>query len=185
MWVGIILSVIGAMLANYAPFNDPPEQFYLGIMCSGVAAFAWGTEIVLAVRGMEEIEPDVAITIREIVSGVILITTACWLGKDTALTWPILYSAAHTSLLFFIIAGIAAGSSYAFWYSANRRIGCAKGTATNSTYIVWGILLNVFWGESSNLSGTTLIGCALLLVGVGLVSVNPMDFFSNNQNELL
>ncbi len=183
MWIGVVLSVIGAILANYVPLYDPPERFYLGALCSGIAAFSWGAEIVLAVRGMEEIEPDVAITIREIVSGVILVATACFLVKDTALTWNILSQTTFVSAPFFLGAGVAAGLSYAMWYSANRLIGCAKGTATNSTFIVWGVLLNFLWGESPDVSETTLIGCALLLIGVGLVILNPMDFLKEEQNE--
>ena len=183
MWLGIILSVIGAMLTNYVPFHHPPEGFFLGILCSGIAAIAWGSEIVLAVRGMEEIDPDIAISIRETVSGIVLLAICCMLGKDGSLTWPVISKISETSLLSFAAAGIAAGASYAFWYSANRWIGCAKGTATNSTFIVWGVLLNFFFGESPDISGMTLTGCALLLAGVALVIINPIAFLSDKQSE--
>ena len=44
-------------------------------------------------------------------------------------------------------AGIIAGFSYLMWYAANKRIGCARGMAANSTYVIWGVLINaLFWG---------------------------------------
>ena len=46
-------------------------------------------------------------------------------------------------------AGIIAGFSYLMWYAANKRIGCARGMAANSTYVIWGVLINaLFWGGS-------------------------------------
>ena len=48
-------------------------------------------------------------------------------------------------------AGIIAGFLYLMWYVANKRIGCARGMAANSTYVIWGVLLNVLvvgWGVS-------------------------------------
>lgn len=46
-------------------------------------------------------------------------------------------------------AGIIAGFSYLMWYAANKRIGCARGMAANSTYVIWGVLINAlfFWGS--------------------------------------
>ena len=67
-------------------------------------------------------------------------------------------------------AGIIAGFSYLMWYAANKRIGCARGMAANSTYVIWGVLINaLFWGEP--ISAQTLAGCVCVLAGVILVSM--------------
>ena len=45
-------------------------------------------------------------------------------------------------------AGIIAGFSYLMWYAANKRIGCARGMAANSTYVIWDVLINALFGGS-------------------------------------
>ena len=69
-------------------------------------------------------------------------------------------------------AGIIAGFSYLMWYAANKRIGCARGMAANSTYVIWGVLINaLFFGGGKPISAQTLAGCVCVLAGVILVSL--------------
>lgn len=68
-------------------------------------------------------------------------------------------------------AGIIAGFSYLMWYAANKRIGCARGMAANSTYVIWGVLLNMLVVGWGSVSAQTIVGCVCVLTGVILVSL--------------
>lgn len=68
-------------------------------------------------------------------------------------------------------AGIIAGFLYLMWYVANKRIGCARGMAANSTYVIWGVLLNVLVVGWGSVSAQTIAGCVCVLTGVILVSL--------------
>lgn len=90
-------------------------------------------------------DPDVAITLRECISGGGLMFTVVITGSLSMLR-KIIEIPFGISLL--SGAGIIAGFSYLMWYAANKRIGCARGMAANSTYVIWGVLINaLFWGS--------------------------------------
>lgn len=91
-------------------------------------------------------DPDVAITLRECISGGVLMFAVAITGSLSMLR-EIIEIPSGISLL--SGAGIIAGFSYLMWYAANKRIGCARGMAANSTYVIWGVLINaLFWGGS-------------------------------------
>lgn len=132
-----------------------------------LAAFCWGSEVVLSYYGMTDMDPDVAITLRECISGGVLMFAVAITGSLSMLR-EIIEIPSGISLL--SGAGIIAGFSYLMWYAANKRIGCARGMAANSTYVIWGVLINaLFWGEP--VSAQTLAGCVCVLAGVILVSL--------------
>lgn len=138
--------------------------------CALLAALCWGGEIVLAVRGMADIEPDLAITLRECISGMVLLGITLVFFSDDALLNAL--SAAPLSFMTLAAAGAVAGASYFLWYAVNRAIGCARGMATNATYIIWGVLLQ--WGiAGAEISGQMVLGCGLVFLGVLLVSLYP------------
>ena len=67
------------------------------------------------------------------------------------------------------LAGALAGFSYLFYYRANHRLGCARGMATNATYIIWGVALNVCFSGAA-LQPFELLGCGLVFAGVLLTA---------------
>lgn len=175
MWIGICLSVLGAIIVSYAPPEGDAPNFTLGLILAGVAALCWGAEIVLAVFGMSMVDPNIAINLREITSGVVLSLIVLpfvsgWTAVNIIVQTP-------SAIALLAAAGCAAGFSYLMWYSANNKVGCAKGMAMNSTFIVWGVLLNIIFGNITEITPNMVIGCLSVLVGVTLVSVNPLDFF--------
>lgn len=175
MWIGIFLSVIGAIIVSYAPPEGDAPNFVVGLICAGIAALCWGTEIVLATFGMSMVDPDIAITLREVTSGVVLALIVLpvvggWTVVNVVVGIP-------SAIGFLAAAGAVAGFSYLMWYSANNKVGCAKGMAMNSTFIIWGVLLNIAFGNITEITPNMVIGCLSVLIGVTLVSVNPMEFF--------
>ena len=175
MWLGIIISITGAIIIGFNPTYTNNPYFYLGIICSVIATLSWGLEIVLASLGMSLVDPNIAINIRELISGFTLaiIFILVVLSGDFSLQ-PASFSVLGLKpYIFLIIAGITAAFSYAFWYVTNNKLGCARGTALNSTFLIWGIILGFILGDISYLTWNLIIGSCFILIGVFLVLLNP------------
>ena len=113
-------------------------------------------------------DPDVAITLRECISGEVPMFAVVITGSLSMLR-KIIEIPSGISLL--SGAGIIAGFSYLMWYAANKRIGYARGMAANSTYVIWGVLLNALVVGWESVSAQTIAGCVCVLTGVILVSL--------------
>lgn len=165
--IGIILAIAGSIIigGNLGIENPMTSNVMLGIALSMLAAIAWGSEIVIAVSAMKKISAEAAILIREWTSGTTLVITVIILYPiyqvfSTLISFPAM-------ILFLCIAGIFGGLSYYLWYYANRMIGCVKGTATNLTYILWGIFFQFL--VTGQVPAVSIISGALIIfVGVFL-----------------
>ena len=169
MWIGIIFSVCGTIILGWQGNIDMPETFMYGLGASLVAAFCWGSEIVLAVYAMTKIAPDVAITLRECISGGIFFIGVLVLGGDSSIAN--VSQIPFTGFAWVALAGVAAAVSYFLYYYANNLVGCARGTATNSTFILWGILFNSMLGQTVSFDGWDYWACGMILFGVLLVVI--------------
>ncbi|WP_298593402.1 DMT family transporter [uncultured Mitsuokella sp.] len=168
MWGGIVLSVAGAMLVcgGGGMAAHFPESFLWGIACALCAALAWGSEIVLAISGMKTVEPHEAVTLREGVSGLTLAAIVLCLPEARLAAGAFVL---QSEALLLVAAGVAGGLSYAFWYRANNALGCARGTATNATYMIWGVVLGALLHGIDTLTASAVCGCALIFIGVAVV----------------
>ena len=170
MGIGIALAVAGAIITGFTPPVDASALLVPGIICALVAALCWGSEIVLAVRGMADVEPDLAITLRECISGIVLMFITLVMLSGSSVMEEISSKTSAFGLL--AAAGSIAGMSYFLWYAVNRAIGCARGMTANATYIIWGVVLQ--WGiAGAAVSGQIILGCGLVFAGVLLVSLYP------------
>lgn len=166
MWLGTLFVACGAVLVGYLPAQA--EVSFWGILASVVAACCWAMEIVLATWGMQEIEPAAAITLREVISGSVLtVLAATVLVLNSIPMLPVLSGVAVSQVLW--LAGAVAVFSYLLDYQANHLLGCARGMATNATYIIWGVALNVLFADAS-IRSFEWLGCLLVFVGVLLVA---------------
>ena len=179
VWVGMGLSVIGAIVISYVPpEGGNSELFYLGLLFASLAAFGWGAEAVLAVFGMSMVDPKIAINIRELTSGLFLAIFILPIVGG----WAILSQVAVLpfTLGAFAIAALLAAVSYLAWYKANTSIGVAKGMALNGTYVMWGVIFSVIF-LNSPLTQNLVIGSGLVLIGATLVAINPKEFFKKGE----
>lgn len=175
--VGMIICVIGAIIINWAPPTGG-SNFSLGIICAFVAAMGWALEAVLAAYGSAMIDSDIAINIRQTVSGVVdifiilPIVGAMGLFSKTMFTGlPMMYLA---------VAGLCAAVSFLCWYKSNSTIGCAVGMSLNITYVFWGVLFSILF-LGSTVTPTIVGGSIVILLGAVLVSTNPMDLFKKKE----
>lgn len=166
MWTGIFLVVCGAALVGNLSLQENASVG--GILASVAAACCWAAEIVFATWGMQKMTPEAAITFRELVSGSILTAlalSAMLLGNiPLAPVWQGISSA---ELLW--LAGMVAGFSYLLDYRANHLLGCARGMATNATYLIWGVALHALCVGGS-IRPLEALGCLMVFAGVFLTT---------------
>ncbi len=175
VWGGLLLSVIGAIVISYTPpTGDTYPNFYLGIIAAIVAAVGWGAEGVLGAFGSSVLDPKVAISIRDIVSGLAFMVVVVPIVKGFGAMKEIL--AMPKAVMYFAVAAAMAATSFLSWYKANSTCGVAKGMALNSTYVAWGVILPIiFLGEKATTN--LIIGSILVLLGAVLVSIDPKELF--------
>lgn len=175
--VGMIICIVGAIVINWVT-PEGGSNFTLGIICAFIAAIGWALEAVLAAFGSAMIDSDIAINIRQTVSGVVdLFIILPILGALGLLKSTIM---AGTPVMWLAISGLCAAVSFLCWYKSNSTIGCAVGMSLNITYVFWGVLFSILFLGSA-ITPTIVAGSIVILIGAILVSVNPMELFKKNK----
>lgn len=196
VWLGIIACMAGAFVVGFVPpeGGDYP-YFYLGIALSFLPAIGWAIEGVVSTYGMDMIDPDIAIWIREFFSGGIAFFTTLLLiplvisataggvaeGVTILSGWNVFFSAfAHLDAMFWVVlAACAGGYSYVFWYRALNMVGTGRAMAFNVTYALWsipfGALAGFITGHSYILRMNMVVGALIITLGTILVVVNPKE----------
>lgn len=177
--LGMVLCVMGAIVINFVKPEGAPN-FTLGIICALIAAVCWGLEGVFSSFGGAMIDTDVAVNLRELISGlVVLVLIVPAVGGIKLLGGTI---TAVTPLIWLAIAGLSAAVSFVTWYKANATVGCAIGMSLNVTYAFWGVLFSVlFLGQT--LTPTMVIGSVVIVLGAIIVTMNPLDLFRKGEVE--
>lgn len=171
VWMGLILCIAGAITVGYTPPEGSSPNFHLGIFLSLLATFGWATEGVISTFGMDMVDPDIAIGIRESTSCVVyLIAVLPFVGGF------IIFREAFTSqaLIYIIIAALSGALSYLAWYRALNMAGVGRGMALNITYCLWAIV----FGWLITKTPVTLplaIGACLIFLGTLIAVTNVRE----------
>ncbi|MEQ7193789.1 DMT family transporter [Enterococcus avium] len=170
---GMLLCVAGAIVINWAKPEGAPN-FTLGIICALIAAVCWGLEGVFSSFGGAMIDTDVAVNLRELISGLVVLILIVPLVGGLKLLGGTL--TAGIPILWLVLSGLSAAASFVCWYKANSMVGCAIGMSLNVTYAFWGVLFCVlFLGQT--LTSTIVIGSIVIVLGAIIVTMNPLDLF--------
>jgi drug/metabolite transporter (DMT)-like permease len=187
VWVGVVLCIAGSFLVYYAPLGEGQEKdifFTIGMVLSTLACIGWSSEGLLSTYGMDMIDPDIALGIREAVSAVayfifVIPIVTIYMGLKFGPTpiWELVTGSLATSALpIYAFAGFLGGFSYVYWYRALNMAGVARAMALNVTYAFWGVLFGAIF---TPLVPTVYlyIGAASIAMGAILVSINPRELF--------
>ncbi|MDR2302609.1 MAG: DMT family transporter [Deltaproteobacteria bacterium] len=186
VWVGVVLCILGSFLVYYAPLGEGQEKdiyFAIGMILSTLACIGWASEGLLSTYGMDMLDPDIALGIREAVSAIayfifILPLVTLYMSKfGPTPIWELFTDAMGTSAFpVYAFAGFLGGFSYIYWYRALNMAGVARAMALNVTYAFWGVLLGALL---TSLEPTIylFIGAASIAFGAILVSINPRELF--------
>lgn len=157
--LGILICVLSGGIIGFAGLSgDLGPNILPGLLLGLLAALGWGIEGCIGGFGTSMIDSQVAITIRQVTSGsmnlVIMLPLLSLIGGVNLGDAYGFVAAAVTngpSVVFFVISGFFAYTSFANWYRGNSMCGTALGMACNSSYsffvplFSW-ILLGVVFG---------------------------------------
>lgn len=169
---GMIICVSGAVIINLVK-PEGATNFTLGIICAFVAAISWGLEGVVSSFGGAILDCDIAVNIRELVSGIVILVVVVPIVKGMDLLGGTISSV--SPMVWLALSGLSAAVSFLTWYKANSTVGCAIGMSLNVTYALWGVVLSVLF-LGTELTPTMLIGSVVIVVGAVLVTMNPLEF---------
>jgi drug/metabolite transporter (DMT)-like permease len=164
-WLGIAVTVTGAVIATYTPPGGALPHFYLGIGLAVIATLGWGVEGVLAIRAMTAVEPVVAGTLRMATSAVVYLVVVLPLAGGLTV-----FAHAIGGASFWLVLGAAAAgaASYLTYYAANHLVGASRAMPINSLYAVWAI---VFAVVLTGLHPTVQLVAGVLVTFAGAVLV--------------
>ncbi|MGT2910844.1 DMT family transporter [Streptococcus cameli] len=175
--LGMILCVAGAVILNLVK-PDGASNFTLGIILAVFAAICWGLEGTISAFGGAMLDSEVAVTLRQIISGLIQMVIIVPLVGATGLFVDML--AAPIPMILLLVSGTLVAISYATWYQSNAMVGTAVGMSLNITYAFWGVFFSIlFLGQA--LTPTIAIGSIIVILGAIIVTTNPLDFFRKSE----
>ena len=175
---GMIICVSGAIIINWVE-PEGTKNFTLGIICALIAAICWGLEGMFSSSSGEELEPEISVNLRELISGIVDLAIIVPAVKALSLLAGTLQ--AGIPVIWLLVAGLSAAVSFLTWYKSNALVGCAIGMSLNVTYAFWGVLFCVlFLGQE--LTVTIVAGSIIIVLGAVLVTMNPLDLFRKNQS---
>lgn len=175
---GMVICIAGAIMISMDGGGSVGNNFFFGIICAFIAAIGWGMEGVFSAFGMSMIDSNIAITIRQGVSGIVFIIVVLPIFKALGLFVDVL--AAPNLVLIIALGALFAAGSFLTWYVANSKVGVATGMSINSTYVLWGVIFSVIFLRST-LSPMMNIGAIVITAGAIIVSVNPLDFIKKKE----
>ncbi len=175
---GMVICVAGAIIINWAE-PEGSTNFTLGIICALIAAICWGLEGMFSSFGGEELEPEISVNLRELLSGIVDLAVIVPAVRALPLLGGTLQ--AGSPVIWLLAAGLAAAVSFLAWYKSNALVGCAIGMSLNVTYAFWGVLFCViFLGQE--LTAAIVAGSVIIVLGAVLVTMNPLDLFRKKQS---
>lgn len=174
VWTGIILAVVGSVVVGFVPPEGPGyPHFYLGIGFAAFAAVGWALEGVISTYGMDLVDSDIAIGIREAAS--FLIYTIAVLPFFGLEGYRIIYESIITKSGWYV-AGIAivGGASFLSWYRSMNMTGVSRAMGLNVTFAIWSV---IFGGLINHLKITPnlILGALIIFFGTILTIGNPKD----------
>lgn len=173
VWVGILTVVGGAVTISWVPPEGQFPNFYMGIGMALLATIGWAVEGVLGCFGMDVIDSDIALGIREMASGLIYALFVIPMFGAMVVT-----VASDVPVLFSIFGvGAFAGFAYLAYYKAINRAGVARGQSLYVTFSIWAILFSWAAGQTEP-TVNLLIGAVLAVIGTFLIVGHPRELFS-------
>lgn len=174
---GMLVCVAGAVIINWAK-PEGSDNFTLGIIFSFVAAICWALEGVFSTYGGAMIDTDVAVNLRQLISGIVDLFVILPIVGGMGLLGGTLF--AGTPVIWLAAAGLSAAVSFLCWYKSNSTVGCAVGMSLNVTYAFWGVFFCIlFLGQA--VTPTIVIGSIVIVFGAIVVTMNPLDLFRKGE----
>jgi drug/metabolite transporter (DMT)-like permease len=167
-WSGIVLAIMGAAVAAYAPPAGDGAHQGLGTMFACIAAVGWGVEGVLVAAAARHVKPTVALNLYELTS---FATIAIVILPAIGATGVAAEAVTSPVLLVLVVASLCWILAYLAFYRCLAIMGASRSLTLFSSYIVWTLLYTTL------LSGALpdwrlLVGGAVVISGIALLSMD-------------
>jgi drug/metabolite transporter (DMT)-like permease len=196
VWVGVLACISGSLIIAWGDPGTAPN-FKLGLGLATLACVGWATEGLISTYGMDMLDPDVALGIREgfsalILGVVVLPAIGLYIGSQEAVFqgevvsgWTLVLATfsnvSSPAIWLCILGGFFGGFSYVAWYRALNTTGVARAMAFNVTYAFWGVffgfIMAQIMGREADITGNAWAGAIVISIGAILVSINPRELF--------
>jgi drug/metabolite transporter (DMT)-like permease len=174
VWAGIALVIIGSVIISWAPPEDGQYPlFYWGIALAVLTSVAWAVEGVLGTLGMDLVDSDLALGIRQISSGIMY---AVFIIPIFFVMFSQIVSDVPVLLATFGV-GCIGGISYLTYFKGLNRTGVARGQALHVNYGLWYILFSWLFGQTEP-TVNLWVGAVIAIVGIVFIVGNPKELFS-------
>ncbi|MBQ7738112.1 MAG: hypothetical protein IJT59_00440 [Desulfovibrionaceae bacterium] len=183
----LICLAAGILIGTTGLTDDAPQGLVLGMIFGFLAAFAWGMEGCVGGYVSAIIDSEISNAIRQVTSAFgtlfVLVPIFGYLGQADTLGMVKAAFLDGPSEFWFIIAGFCTYLTYMLWYKGNSMCGAALGMACNGMFSFWGpffcwIVLGLIYGHDGYaLPALVWIGAVLMVVGIFVIALNPLDFF--------
>lgn len=174
VWFGIALVLIGSVIISWSPPEGGQYPlFYWGIALAVLSTIAWAIEGVLGTLGMDLVDSDLALGIRELSSGVmyaLFIIPVFWaMFSNIIVDGPVVLATFGV--------GCVGAVAYLTYFKGLNRTGVARGQALHVNYGLWYILFSWLFGQTEP-TANLWIGAIIAIIGIVFIVGNPKELFS-------
>lgn len=190
-WIGIFVSILGALIATMGPPEDV-EHFMLGIMIAIICPIAFATEAIISTHAVDVTDPVHSCPMyRMIASGIfeiiIALIVACITGHAAWI--GLLFSAIFATpmcVVFMICTSLAMFIQYNTAYASFNYCGAAKSQAILWTGTFWtipvGFAMSAMHILPYSVTAMGIIGAIVVVIGIILVVAKPSELFDLRSN---
>lgn len=174
VWFGIALVLIGSVIISWEPpASGQYPYFYWGIALAVVSTVGWAIEGVLSTFGMDLVDSDLALGIRQLGSGIMytfFIIPVFWVMFSKVIV-------DGQILLATFGVGCIGAIAYLTYFKGLNWTGVARGQALHVNYGLWYILFSWLFGQTTP-TANLWIGATLAIIGIVFIVGNPRELFS-------
>lgn len=198
MICGIVICFAAGCVLSGTTFDAVDMSAFIGMLITFIAALGWGVEGCVGGYGVCMMDHQIGITIREVTSGlsniivmvpVLSLIGLAFGGNGIGEGYGLLANAFFDgeSVIWLALSGLCCGLSFGYWYKGNSMCGAALGMTCNAMYSFWTplccwILMGLIGGEEGwGLSPVQWIMAVVIVFGIWLIAMNPLDLFKKEE----
>lgn len=198
MWLGILICVSASFLIGSTGMSgEVSKVVFIGFGIALIAAIGWGFEGCVAGYASAMVDPQIGICIRQLSSGIgnlfIVLPLLGLMAGNIKLPIDLAIQAITSppAMFWFVLSGLATFLTFMTWYAGNSMCGAGLGTACNGTYSFFGPLFcYLILGVLNGIEGWTLpmvawIGAIIMMLGILIIAMNPLDLIIKKRQEVL
>lgn len=169
--IGVFISFIGIFSIGYCKVKyEINGDFLIGVSLISLTILCWALESILYSVQIKkyEISSEEALTLREFVTSIIHLFIVGYIIITTNINIDLIFV---KNIYLIIIASIISIISYLLWYKSISKIGPAKATTLNVTYVFWVVLFQILLRRNV-IRYNFIIGSIMIIIGSSLVFKN-------------